>query len=132
MTRLRRAARIVPLALAAACSATPETHRPVIGFVQVSSSPPLDDARDGFFRALADSGYVRDSTITVLERNAQGDIPTLSLIISEFLQQDVTHVATVSSVATQAALKGVTDRPVIFGAVANPYIIGAGVSATQH
>jgi putative ABC transport system permease protein len=75
---------------------------------------------------------VRDSTITILERNAQGDIPTLSLIMSEFIQQGVTQVATISSVATQAALKAVTDRPIIFGAVANPYIIGAGTSPTKH
>jgi putative ABC transport system permease protein len=129
---LRSVVRVVPLALIAACSTKPGTTRSIIGFVQVSSSAPLDDTRDGFFRALADSGYVRDSTITVLERNAQGDIPTLSLIMSEFLQQGVTHIATVSSVATQAALKSVTDRPIIFGAVANPYIIGAGTSPTNH
>lgn len=92
----------------------------------------LDEARAGFFKALADSGYVHGSTITVIERNAQGDIPALALIISEFLQQRVTHVATISSVATQAALKSVTDRPHIFGAVANPYIIGAGTSPTEH
>lgn len=66
------------------------------------------------------------------ERNAQGDIPTLSLIMSEFVQQGVTHVATVSSVATQAALKAITDRPVVFGAVANPYVIGAGKTPTDH
>lgn len=75
---------------------------------------------------------MRDSSITILERNAQGDIPTLSLIMSEFIQQGVTHVATISSVATQAALKAVTDRPIIFGAVANPYVIGAGTSPTKH
>jgi putative tryptophan/tyrosine transport system permease protein len=129
---LRFATRLIPLAIAIACGTKTETSRSIIGFVQVSSSPPLDDARDGFFKALTDSGYVRDSTITVLERNAQGDIPTLSLIISEFMQQGATHVATISSVATQAALKGVTDRPIIFGAVANPYIIGAGTSPTNH
>ena len=83
-------------------------------------------------KALADSGLLRDSSVTVIERNAQGDIPTLSLIMSDFIQQNVTHIATVSSIATQAAIKSVTDRPVIFGAVANPYIIGAGTSATEH
>jgi len=123
---------VIPLALIAACGTKTENTRSIIGFAQVSSSLPLDDARDGFFRALADSGYVRDSSITVLERNAQGDIPTLSLIMSEFIQQGVTHVATISSVATQAALKSVTDRPIIFGAVANPYVIGAGTSPTNH
>jgi len=122
----------VSFALIAACGTKTEQTRSVIGYVQVSSAAALDDTRDGFFRALADSGYVRDSTITVLERNAQGDIPALSLIVSEFLQRGVTQVATVSSVATQAALKAVTDRPVIFGAVANPYIIGAGTSPANH
>jgi putative ABC transport system permease protein len=129
---LRLAARVIPLVLVAACSSKPETARNIIGLVQVSSIAPLDDARDGFLRALADSGYVRDSNITILERNAQGDIPTLSLIMSEFIQQNATHIATISSVATQAALKAVNDRPVIFGAVANPYVIGAGTSPTQH
>lgn len=52
--------------------------------------------------------------------------------MSEFLQQNVTHVVTISSVATQAALKSITDRPHVFGAVANPYIIGAGTSPTSH
>lgn len=131
--KLSPAARVISLAfIAVACNATNEKDRPKIGFAQVSSAAALDDARNGFFKALADSGYVPGSTITILERNAQGDIPSLSLIMSEFLQQNVTQVATISSVATQAALKAITDRPVVFGAVANPYVIGAGVSPTKH
>jgi putative ABC transport system permease protein len=118
--------------LAAGCKPDTESPRHVIGYAQVSSSAPLDESRDGFFQALTDSGYIRDSTITILERNAQGDIASLALIMSDFLQQGVTHVATISSVATQAALKSVTDRPIIFGAVANPYIIGAGTSPSSH
>ena len=106
--------------------------RPVIGVVQVSSLIALDEAREGFYKALADSGYVRDITVTFLERNAQGDIPTLSLIMRELLQQNVTHVATISSVATQTAMKVITERPIVFGAVANPYVINAGTSPTAH
>jgi putative ABC transport system permease protein len=115
-----------------ACSGGSTAKHQSIGYIQVSSSAALDDARDGFFKALADSGYVNGKTITILERNAQGDIPALSLIVNEFLQQNVTHVASISSVATQAAIKVIKDRPVVFGAVANPYIIGAGTTATNH
>ena len=122
-------AAVVPLV---ACGGGDHDSRPVIGVVQVSSLAPLDDAREGLFKALADSGYIRDVTVTILERNAQGDIPTLSLIMREFLQQGATHVATISSVATQTAMKVITDRPIIFGAVANPYVINAGTSATTH
>ncbi len=129
--KLRPAAWLALVAFAAACETDAES-RPVIGYAQVSSIATLDESREGFFRALADSGFVRDSTITVLDRNAQGDIPTLSLIMSDFLQQGATHVATISSVATQAALKAITDRPIVFGAVANPYVIGAGTTAANH
>ncbi len=122
----------IGLTLATACGGADHAGRPIIGVVQVSSLAPLDEAREGFYKALADSGFVRDVNVTFLERNAQGDIPTLSLIMREFLQQNVTHVATISSVATQTAMKVITDRPIIFGGVANPYIISAGTSPTSH
>jgi putative ABC transport system permease protein len=120
------------VALVGACSGGSHADRPIIGVVQVSSVGPLDEAREGFFKAMADSGFVRDVNVTFLERNAQGDIPTLSLIMREFVQQGATQVATLSSVATQTAMKVITDRPIIFGAVANPYIINAGTSPTSH
>ena len=122
---------VASLALSTSCGGG-HADRPVIGVVQVSSLIALDETREGFYKALADSGYVRDVTVTFLERNAQGDIPTLSLIMREFLQQGVTQVATMSSVATQTAMKVMTDRPIVFGAVANPYVINAGTSPTSH
>jgi putative ABC transport system permease protein len=129
--RLTTAALLAALSVSAGCDAATGDSRPVIGFAQISSVGPLDEARDGFFQALADSGFIRDSTITVLERNAQGDIPALMLIMNEFKMRGVDVVATVSSVATQAALKVITG-PIVFGAVANPYVIKAGTSPTEH
>ena len=122
----------VVLTLQTACGEGPHSARPVIGVVQVSALAPLDEAREGFYKALADSGYVRDVNVTFIERNAQGDIPTLSLIMREFIQQGATQVATLSSIATQTAMKVITDRPIVFGAVANPYVINAGTSPTAH
>jgi putative ABC transport system permease protein len=127
-----RTALLASLAVTGACASGAPADRPIIGVVQVSSLALLDETREGFYRALADSGYVRDVTVTFIERNAQGDVPTLSLIMNEFLQRRVTHVATISSVATQAAMKAITDRPIVFGAVANPYVINAGTSPTAH
>src|SRR5262245_1178081 len=132
-----RSPKLIPLALAlvglvGACSGGSHAERPVVGVVQVSSVGPLDEAREGFYKAMADSGFVRDVNITFLERNAQGDIPTLSLIMREFVQQGATQVATLSSIATQTAMKVITDRPIVFGAVANPYAINAGTSPTAH
>jgi len=118
--------------LLAACGKGTHAGRPIIGVVQVSALAPLDEAREGFYKALADSGFVRDVNVTFLERNAQGDIPTLSLIMRDFVQQGATQVATLSSIATQTAMKVITDRPIVFGAVANPYAINAGTSPTNH
>ena len=127
-----RLSHVAAAALLTACGGGHDASRPIIGVVQVSSLVPLDDAREGFYKALADSGFVRDVNITILERNAQGDLPTLSLIMREFVQQGATPVATLSSIATQTAMKVITDRPIIFGAVANPYAINAGTSPTAH
>ena len=82
---------LIPLALAVACGRADHGSRPVIGVVQVSSLAPLDEAREGFYKALADSGFVRDVNVTFIERNAQGDVPTLSLIMRDFVQQGVTR-----------------------------------------
>ncbi len=127
-----RGALVALAALLAACGPGEPPPGPVIGLMTVASTAPLDDARDGFLQALADSGFIPGETFTLLDRNAQGDIPALSLIANEFVQQRVTHVATISSIATQSAIKVITDRPVVFGAVSNPYIIGAGTSAAVH
>ncbi|MDQ8161360.1 MAG: ABC transporter substrate binding protein [Gemmatimonadota bacterium] len=123
---------VLALVLTACGGEAPAPERPVIGLMQVAAIAPLEEAKDGFLQALADSGYVADSTITILERNAQGDIPTLSLIANEFKQRGVTHVATLATVTLQSAMKVITDRPLIFGAVANPYLIGAGTTPTDH
>ena len=123
---------VASIGLFAGCSGGSHSGKPIIGVVQVASLVPLDAAREGFYKALADSGFIRDVNVTFLERNAQGDIPTLSLIMREFMQEGATQVATMSSVATQTAMKVITDRPIIFGAVANPYVIGAGTSPTSH
>ncbi len=128
---LRRTSLVIAVLLAA-CGHEEAPPGPVIGLMTVASTAPLDEARDGFLKALADSGFVPGKTFTLLDRNAQGDIPALSLIANEFVQQGATQVATISSIATQSAIKVITDRPVVFGAVSNPYIIGAGTSAAVH
>src|SRR5215468_1754034 len=98
--------------VAAGCGRADHGKRPVIGVVQVSSLVQLDEAREGFYKALADSGFVRDVNVTFLERNAQGDIPTLSLIMREFIQNRATQVATIASITTITAMKVITDRPI--------------------
>src|SRR5687767_16034490 len=69
------------LALLTSCSGEGNGGRLVIGVVQVSSLSSLDEAREWFYNALAYSGFIRDVNVTFIERNAQRNIPTLSLIM---------------------------------------------------
>jgi hypothetical protein len=90
--------------------------------VQVSSLATRRGARGASTKALADSGFVRDVNVTFLE--AQPRRATSRRCRSScatFVQQGRHRRSRqLSSIATQTAMKVITDRPIVFGAVANP------------
>jgi putative ABC transport system substrate-binding protein len=105
---------------------------PTVGFMQIFSSPTMDAARDGFTQALADAGYVDGKTVRILYKDAQSDTATLQLIARELVGERVDLIGTASTPALQAALKATTDIPIVFSAVSDPYVAGAGESAEKH
>ena len=102
-----------------------------IGVFQFSSNAVLDRTVEGFLQAMADAGYEDSVNVRYQFENAQGDIPTTQLIARK-LASEVDLIFVVSTPALQAALNEVKEIPVVFGAVANPYIVGAGQSAEEH
>jgi len=101
---------------------------PTIGFAQFTSTPSLDDAREGFLAALKESGYEDGKTVNVSLQNAQGDNGTLMLMLQKFQQDGVDLVATASTPALQAAVRTIKDRPVVFCAVVDPVKAGGAVA----
>jgi len=103
-----------------------------IGVFQFSSNALLDRTVEGFLQAMEDAGYKDGENVRYQFKNAQADIPTAQLIAKQLNGSDVNLIFVASTPALQAVLGEVKEKPVVFGAIANPYILGAGESAEDH
>jgi ABC-type uncharacterized transport system substrate-binding protein len=92
----------------------------------------LDLGRDSFVEEMKKIGYRPGENCTISLQNANGDLPTVNSILDKFLQEDFDIIVPISTACTQAAVNKVKDRPVVFTVVANPFIIGAGKTETDH
>ena len=122
---------VVALLPLAGCGSRGGEELYTIGVFQFSSNAVLDRTVEGFLQAMADAGYEDGQNVRYQFENAQGDIPTTQLIARK-LASEVDLIFVVSTPALQSVLNEVKETPVVFGAVANPYIIGAGESAENH
>ena len=130
---LLAAAALVSVVLIRHCgTGTHTSGRVKIGIVMANNSDIVSRTRDGIVEELARIGYVDGENCQILEQNAEGDIPTNQTIIDHFIKQGVDIFVPISTASTQAAIHKVKDRPIVFATVANPFIIGAGTSPTDH
>jgi len=103
-----------------------------IGICQLNDAPTLNAVRDGFIKALEDRGFRNGENISLIFRNANGDIQVMQKIAREFVQEQVDMIVPFSTPSLQAALHASPSIPIVFSSVANPYLAGAGESATAH
>jgi len=108
----------------AACSTNTSRDLPVIGFVDALEDATLAEARKGFFNALRDSGFVKDSSITILYRNAQNDITVLSQSIDYLVSQGVDVIASNATISTIAAIQRNPNIPVCMMVSPEPSLAG--------
>lgn len=109
----------------------PSVKKIKIGVVLANDSDLLTKTLKGLEAELKRLGYNEQNSEIIIQ-NANGDIPTTSMIINNFLNSNVDIIVPISTVSTQAAYKLVKDRPVVFATVADPFIIGVGKSDTDH
>ncbi|RJP63887.1 MAG: hypothetical protein C4539_15510 [Ignavibacteriales bacterium] len=110
----------------------PEERMVKIGIVIPNDATILTLTRDGFYQEMKKLGYQDGVNCKIIEKNANGDIPTISTIIDNFINQDIDIYLTISTPSTQAAAKKIKNKPVVFATVANPFIIGVGKTDTDH
>ncbi len=103
-----------------------------IGVVQMSDHALLNLTREGFVKEMKNLGYEDGKNISFYLENAGGDMATVNSILDKFIHDRVDVVVTISTNCTQAAISKIKDRPVVFATVANPFILGAGTSDTDH
>lgn len=103
------------------------------GLVVLAPVPALEQSAAGFTEA-ATSCTTAD--ITVEERNAEGDIPTVSQIIEGFVADGYDFIAPVTTPAAQAAYQIVDAAggtiPVAYSAVTDPFAAGLATDASTH
>ena len=118
--------------LLAGCGSQRGEELYTIGVFQFSSNALLDRTVEGFLQAMEDAGYKDGENVCYQFQNAQADISTAQLIAKQLNGPDVNLIFVASTPALQAVLGEVKEKPVVFGAIANPYILGAGESAEDH
>ena len=104
-----------------------------VGLSILAPAPALELAAGGFKDA---AGECATADIEIVERNAEGDIPSLTSIVEGFVSDDVDLIATVTTPAAQAAFQVVSAAggtiPVVFSVVTDPFAAGLATSATEH
>ncbi|MBP7461724.1 MAG: ABC transporter substrate-binding protein [Candidatus Delongbacteria bacterium] len=85
-----------------------------IGIVQIIEDKILDDARASFVKSLEDQGYQIDRDVRIVYQNAQGDIPTVSMILQSFVSSRVDLVVTLGTPCQLAAIQSVKTIPIIY------------------
>ena len=93
-----------------------------IGISQIVTHPALDATVNGFKDALTEAGY---TNITYDLQNAEGDMSTTASIAQKFAGDGYDLYLGVATPTSQALVKAITDKPVLFTAVTDP--VGAGL-----
>ncbi len=96
----------------------------VIGITQLVEHPSLDKARDGFIKALEDSGYKDGENIKIDCQNAQNDMPTTQMIANKFVSDKKDLIYAISTPSAQAAYNATKDIPILITAVTDPVAAG--------
>lgn len=98
---------------------------PVVGFVDGFEDETLDQARQGFYDALAAGGFSEaDSTVRIIYRNAQGNIPTLTQIVQYYVSERVDLMATNPTLSTITAVQRTREIPIFQMVASDPAIVG--------
>ncbi|MBX7109177.1 MAG: ABC transporter substrate-binding protein [Chitinophagales bacterium] len=98
---------------------------PVVAFLDAFEDETIALAKQGFFAALAENGFSKDSgTIRVIYRNAQGDIPTLTQSVDYFIAEKADLIAANATLATITAAQKTKDIPVCMMVAPTPQMAG--------
>ncbi len=90
------------------------------------------DTFQGMMDGLKRQGLREGHDIRVRCLNAQGDMTTLSSIMTAVRSERPDLVMTISTPTLQAAIRQLGDLPIVFGCVADGVQAGAGASPTNH
>ena len=104
----------------------------VVGIFQSVDSPTANEVRRGILKAFEEAGLRDGENILVRIRIANGDLAEVQRIARDYAEERVDLIMPLSTQCLQAALIAGHGAPIVFGAVATPFLVGAGKSPEDH
>lgn len=95
-----------------------------VGVLQLIQHPALDEANNGFVKALKDRGYIDGKNIEIDQKNAQGKIDIANQIAGQFVTDNKDLIFTIATPSTQAACNQTDEIPIVYTAVTDPVTDG--------
>jgi ABC-type uncharacterized transport system substrate-binding protein len=109
-----------------------QVHHRIIDLVIHNESETVEQCVQGVRNGLREAGWIEGVDCTLRVRSAQGDISTLSTIMDAVASGDGELVIPLATPALQAALRRITNKPIVYALVASGVTAGAAKSATDH
>jgi putative ABC transport system substrate-binding protein len=95
-----------------------------VAFVDAFQDNTIALAKQGFFDALSKNGFdEKKGSLTVIYRNAQGDIPTLTQITQYMIAQQPDLIATCPTLSTITAIQNTKSIPVFMMVSGTPALM---------
>jgi putative ABC transport system substrate-binding protein len=104
----------------------------VVGIFQSVDSPTANEVRKGILKAFEEAGLRDGENVIVRIRIANGDLAEVQRIARDYVEEKADLLMPLSTQCLQAALIAGPSVPVVFGAVATPFLVGAGRSPEDH
>ncbi len=115
---------LITVSILIACNSGAKKGMTTIAFLDAFEDATISQAKKGFFTALRDSGFIPEQNLTILYRNAQGDIPAMSQSVDYFIAQNVDLIATNTTLSTIAAVQKTNQIPVCMMVSPSPEMAG--------
>jgi len=96
-----------------------------IGVTVIVSHPALEADQQGFEKAIAEAGLEAEYDY----QNAQGDMANATTIAQKFKNDDLDLVHTIATPTSQAAVKVIKNKPIVYSSVTDP--VDAGLVKTM-
>lgn len=102
----------------------------IVGLLQTTSHPSLDEIREGTIQGLADNGYVDGENIEINFQNAQGDQNLMNTMANSMASENADILIGIGTPASQALKNASSEIPVIMAAVSDP--VGSGLVESEE
>ncbi len=112
-------------------AANPINPYEIVVFQSVDS-PTGEEVRKGILRAFEANGLQEGEDFRVYVRIADKGLSEVQNVARELAAEEVDMIMPLSTACLQASLIAGDNKPIVFSAIANPYIVGAGRTAVDH